>query len=272
MSLTGIPLPDDMERKTTEAPRLDEYVKSLLTDRHIAELPIQDQGRVIVDQFIGGLLRQGELTSSQNQSFNAADILYLMDNLNGDEDLKKFTSSAGLRKAVEELSTDPRSATVFGSLGSRLESTLVSTQEGEKELFTLTSLAQIEGYLKAGGAKNRKLNPTGGVHMEGDSWIPVLVDGISRMSQDETRTWMTRSDAYGFIESSAPLIKNTGRDWVKATTTAESVGVDMALVQRSAEKVQARMSSGRHLAEMAFSKLMIGRVENYNVDLRRRSY
>jgi hypothetical protein len=269
MTLAGIPLPENNERRQDHEQKLDVFVKSLLADQHIGELPITEQGRVIVDRFIGGLVRQGEVTSSRDQTFSPAEILGLMDGLNGEESLKDFSRSGGLREAVRLLSEDPRSATVIGLLSTRLESEF--GKDGTTEQFTLTSLAQIEGYLQAGGAKNRLASPRGGIEMDGDSWIPVLVDGIARMSKDESRTWMTRTDAYGFIESSAPLLKNTGRDWLKATSTADTVGVDMELVRRSAEKVQGRMTSSRHLAEMAFSTTMTGRIDQYNADLSRRS-
>jgi len=253
-----------------ERPRLDTVVDGLLKDQEIAKLPIEEQGRVITDRFIGALVRQGDIEGT-GTTYNAADVLFLMDeevDKKGVDGLKAITSKDGLRGAVKSLAMDERVGKLFGEMGKLLET--VDTPDG-RETFTLTSAAQIEGYLLAGGTANHVKNPGIGIHMSGDTWIPVILEQVQRMSQNPNLNWQTTSNARDMTTSSSPLIRNSGLDWGMAVRSAESTGVDMKIVERSAEKLQDRMKAKHDLGARAIFVATSGRIGSYSTSLKSRS-
>jgi len=253
------------ETHPSELPSLDTLTADLLSDEKIAELPIEAQGRTILDRFIGALVRQGNIAGSQKE-YTPREILGYMDQIGKDPMAPRMiTGTNGLRKAVLALANDIRIGREFGQIQSRLAT-------DDKGNTTLTSGAQIEGYMLAGGRKNYVKNPTGGVHMEGDTWMPVVLEHVSRMAEDPSLEWMTAGKARELMTSSAPLIQNTGRDWEMARHSAERVGVDMDLIGRSAEKIQARTRAGYDMGSTALSATAEGRIGRYRNDLARRSH
>ena len=253
------------QEKEPNSKNFDAIANELLMDKTLQELPGDQRGVVIVDRFIGSIVRHGEVKGS-SASYSAADVLEGMDYISqaGLNGLREITNTDGLRNAVRDLSNDGDVARMFGQMSQRL------SQDAEGE-YTLTSPAQIEGYLLAGGQKNVIRDAVGGVDMQGDSWIPVLVEHTQRMAESPDINWKTKSDAYGLIGSSGPLLKNTGRDWLMANSSAQKAGVDVDLLQRSAERVQRRAKTENSMGHSALFLATGGRIENYKKDLDRRS-
>lgn len=256
--------PTTHEKEPSKLPRFDEIATELLEDKTIQQLPSHEQGQVIADRFIGSLVRHGSVEGSQ-VSYDPIDTLLLMDKLSAPEDMQKITGTDGLRGAVRMLAYDERVAPVFGNLANRIGF------DNDKSQYTFTSLSQLEGYLASGKRENYVSNPVGGVHMHGDDWMPVVLEHAQRMSQDTHIDWMSMGKARELMESSAPLIKNTGRDWQAATLSAERIGVDMDLVRRSAETIQRRVRANHELGATALLSVTRRRVDDYKQSLDRRS-
>jgi hypothetical protein len=254
------------EQLQSERPQLNEISKSLLVDAEISALPIEQQGRVIMDRFIGSVVRQGEIVGKL-ATYGPSDVLKVMDRV-GATGIQEVTRTNGLRDAVNQLALDGRTATMFGMLDGRLKN---EVDTAGNDVPTLTSVAQLEGYLLAGGAENTVKTPRGGIHMDGDSWIPVIVDEVQMMNQDPNRTWMTTTEANEMAKSDSKFLRNVGNDWAMATRTASEVGIDLALVKRSAETIQLRTKSEHDLGAIALFVVTESKVASYKNNLDRRS-
>jgi len=255
------------EKEVSLLPSFDSVATELLSDERIKELPGEEQGRVIVDRFIGAVVRHGEVTGSQ-MTYSPLDVIRGIDKLStvGEKGMREITSTDGLRTAVYELVTDERVGKEVGDFASRLGI-------DDTGRYILTSPAQIEGYLVSGGQENQVSDAVGGVHMEMDTWMPVLMEHTKNMATNPHLGWMSYDRARELTTSSAPLIQNTGRDWAKALRSAEKVGVDVDLLQRSAERIQARSVQTHH--DMGATALFVAterRIQGYKQDLKRRSY
>ena len=243
----------------------DLIAHELIQDKALRELPGEQRGAVIADRFIGSVVRHGDVQGSK-VSYSPVDVLIGMDDMEqaGLDGLRKITKTDGLRFAVRELSLDGDVIDLFGQMSQRLG-------QDEEGKYTLTSPAQIEGYLLAGGDKNQIRNGVGGVDMPGDDWIPVIVEHAQRMAQDPNMRWTTTNEARELISSSGPLLKNSGRDWLMANSSARKAGVDVDLLRRSAETVQRRAKDSQDMGHAALFLATGGRVNNYKKDLDRRS-
>lgn len=237
----------------------------LILNKELQKLPGDERASVIVDRFIGAIVRRGDV-QGRKDSFSPMDITKGMDYIStaGVNGLIEITSTDGLRGAVRNLGNDGDVARLFGQVSSRFN------QDAEGK-YTLTSAAQIEGYLLAGGEENIIREPVGGVDMQGDSWIPVLVEQTQRMAEDPNLEWMTDARARDLTGSSGELIKNTGRDWLTANSSARKAGVDVDLLRRSAEKVQSRTKDNHAMGSSALFLATGGGVNDYRRNLDRRS-
>lgn len=254
------------EIEKAQLPTFDTIASGLLEDEKIKELPEIEQGRVIIDRFIGAIVRHGDVEGSQT-TYTPSEVLLGMDGLSkyGAKGLREITGTDGLRKAVADLADDERVGREFGQIQSRLG-------VDEQGQYVLTSTAQMEGYLLGGGKKNIVRDPVGGVHMEGDSWVPVIMEHAQNMAENPYNEWMSYGKARELMTSDAPLIKNTGRDWEKAMHSAERVGVDLNLLKRSAEKIQQRVRTGREMGGTALFLATGGRIRDYKTRLDVRSF
>jgi len=251
------------EKEINALPTFESFATSLLSDPEIAKLPEDEQGDVIIDRFAGAVVRRGEIQGSVD-TYTPRNILDDIDRVStgGVDALRQITNTDGLRKAVFALSQDKRVGALFGRFSNRVH----SEKDGS---LTLTSPAQLEGYFTAGGRQNYVSEPVGGVHMHGDSWIPVVMEHTQRMAENEHLGWMTSAQARDLMKSSSPLLKNTGRDWNMARASAEKVGIDMNLVGRSAEKIQSRANARDEMGSTAL--FMSTDIQRYRDDLDRRS-
>ena len=251
--------------KEAELKHFEAFTQSLINDESLRELPDVQRASVIADRFIGSVVRRGELQGSA-LSYSPGDVLKGVDLVShtGAFALKEITNTDGLRKAVLALSLDSDVAPLIGQMSNRL------SQDAEGQ-YTLTSAAQIEGYLLSGGKENKITNPVGGVDMEGDSWIPVIIEHTQLMAENPGLPWTTAAQARELMNSSGPLLKNSGQDWLKAQSSATKAGVDVDLLRRSAEKVQRRTKDGHDMGHTALYLATGGRVSEYKKDLDRRS-
>lgn len=87
------------------------------------------------------------------------------------------------------------------------------------------------------------------------------------MAENPDIDWKTNSDAYELIGSSGPLFKNTERDWLMANSSARKAGVDVDLLQRSAEWIQRRVKTENSMGHSALFLATGKRVEYYKKDL-----
>ena len=242
----------------------DQLTKNLLEDAEIKGLEPAVQGDVIIDRFIGALARQGEIKGSQ-QTFSPGDVLYLMDGIQQPEDIAKITRTDGLKEAALSLGGDPRTAKLFGSLESRL----VEDQTDPKKL-TLTSAAQVEGYILAGGAKNYIDGARGGIEMEGEQWIGVLMERMEGAFDAKSPVeWVTDS-GYSMSRSENDYVRKSGNDWGMAARSAEKAGVDMNLLSRTAERAKMRAAASGNLGHAASMIATQGRIASYKDTVARR--
>lgn len=253
-------LPTFEQEKTPDIPAYDQVVKELFTDQQIEELPLAEQGHVIVDRFIGAIVRRGGAEGSQT-TYSPADILHLMDKISTDPDaLKEITRTDGLRQAVGLLASDDRTGKMFGRFSEQLASDV--DREGN-ETPTLTSVAQIEGYLTSGGQNNVE-NPVGGVHMSGDTWVPVILHEIERTQKNEYLSLPTKTELYDSMKPDVyPLMRLSARDLSMAYNSAQEVGVDVELLRRSTEEMKRRARIGHNIASSALFLATRGRVDDY---------
>jgi len=252
------------QEKAPKPKYFEAITDALLRDEELRRLPGDQRGAVIVDRFIGSIVRHGEVQGSKT-NYGPADILAGMDAVGkGTGDIMEITGTDGLRKSVLELADDKDVARMFGQMSARLS-------HDAKGDHTLTSSAQIEGYLLAGGAENKIVDATPGVDMQGDSWIGVIAEQTQRMAQDPNLDWITNTQAYDLMKSSGPLLKNSGRDWMMANSSARKAGVDVDLIRRSAEHVQRRNKDGNLMGHAALYLATGGKISTYKQDLDRRS-
>jgi len=242
----------------------DQLTKNLLSDPEINNLDPAVQGDVIVDRFIGALARQGSIEGSQT-SYSPGDVLFLMDGIKQPEDIAKITRTDGLKEAALSLGGDPRTARLFGSLEGRL----IEDQTDPSKL-TLTSAAQVEGYILAGGAKNSIEGARGGVEMEGEQWIGVLMERMEgAFDAKSPYEWIT-DNGYSMSRSDIDYVRKSGNDWAMAARSAEKAGVDMNLLTRTAERAKLRTTAGGDLGHAAAMLATKGRIESYKATVSRR--
>lgn len=254
------------QEKEATPKSFDTIAQELITNKELSELEGPQRALVIADRFIGSIVRHGEVKGA-SASYSPAEVLEGMDYISkaGVSGLKEITRTEGLREAVRDLSLDEDVAKLFGSLSSRLS-------QDEEGKYTLTSAAQVEGYLLAGGNANIVKNPVGGVHMPHDTWIPVILEQTQRMASNPNLNWLTTYQARELTTSSSDYIRNGGNDWLKATTSAEKVGVDVQLLGRSAERIQERhVRNDREMGSTALFLATGGSIKQYSKSLDSRS-
>lgn len=261
------------EKQGNQLPNVGEYVGTLLSDETIKNLPETEQGKIIIDRFVGALVRHGEVKGNVDNYTPDRTLQLIADYMNGKApDLRRVTSTEGLRAAAVQLSEDVRTGGLLNHVGELLD-TEVNASTGKTE-YTFTTPAQVEGYIQGGGRANHLdvYNAVPGVNIQGDEWAPILMEQVQRMSTSQQLTWPSLTDARGMMESSAPYIRNTGRDWQSAVYTAEKVGVDVNILKRSAEKIQRRQfTDNEDLGARAAFLATGGRISTYQDRLRSRS-
>lgn len=263
--------PSEKQRK--EPTGVAEYISKLLSNEEIKSLPEEEQGKVIIDRFIGAVVRKGDVVGTHGAYSPDLSLGIIADYANGREpNLRGVTSQEGLRDAAILLEQDARTGALLGRLEQQFVRE-VNPQTNAVEI-TLTTPAQIEGFIQSGGAENHLSaeNAVPGVNMQGDEWAPVLLEQVQRMSENQYLTWTTSADARELMTSSSPYIRNTGRDWQNALYTAEKLGVDVAILKRSAEKIQRRNFTDKEDAgARALFLATGGRITDYQERLRSRS-
>jgi hypothetical protein len=236
------------EQETPKTKSFDVVAQELLHDESLRRLQPHERGAIIADRFIGSVVRHGEVQGSK-QNYSPEDVLRRMDLIGTTfgneqaENLMRITGTDGLRTAVLELASDADVAMTFG----HLEKGIIKDEEGN---LTLTSPAQIEGYLLSGGDKN-DVKGNFGEDVLAEQWVPVIMEHVQHLAQNPDLAWRSATEARELIATGGELNKNTGRDWLDATYAAEKAGVDITLLKRSAEKVQQRPRNNMQFGKRA---------------------
>lgn len=263
------PSVEQKEAKNEHTPPMNEIVNGLLTDTEIAKLPPEAQGKVIVDRFIGALVRHGDITSKNSEigAMTPDHILSLMDKVGTrDSDgyltsTMDFTRTDGLRAGVDALSQDERTGRLFGNL-----SHLLITERDDKgqAQYTLTSEAQLDGYIEAGGDKNKSRSAS--PYEDPTKWIgPVMADVHNVISgRSEWRvTQGLLNDIKDRYAVTPEYFKRAG-ELYEARNQAFFAGVDLNVLRRSAEYMRHRDdSTKREVGERGLFLVTGGKLTAY---------
>ena len=248
-----IPSAEQKEIKNENTPPLNEVVAKLLQDPEVGKLPPEAQGKVIADRFIGALVRHGDIASKNTEigAMTPAHILSLVDKI-GTQDKDGYitttmalTRTDGLRAGVDLLTQDERVGSIFGKFSSLLG--VETTAEG-KDIYTLTSEAQLDGYVDAGGPKNNKYNA--GQYEDPTEWIgPFMADTHDVINgHGEWRSDATLASDIRDKGAVTPDYFKTARELYEARMQAHHAGIDLGVVRRSAEYMRARDDYTKHEA------------------------
>jgi hypothetical protein len=224
---------------------LADRVDELLADKTIQHLPEVEQGVIIMDQFIGALIRKGDLQGSQ-RSYSPVDALRTMHQ--AAKDMAKqtpspeliVTSVGGLREAMLKLFDDPRTGEIASVSP---ESLLIKDEDGSP---LLGSINQIEGYLQADDDANRSV---GGPSQGAETWLPLVRQEVDSVIYNGS-TW-NYNPSKGSIESDNDTLRKAGIEWHQASGKAKEAGVNLKLIGRSAERLATRRTQGSQLATTA---------------------
>ena len=237
------PAPKDRSDKNKYGvPIIARKIDELLRCEMDESLSDHDQGVMIMDQFIGMVVRQGAITDSRGDQ-QTPEVTFKMINQYGkgqsdSRQINYFTSAKGLRYAVNALADDPRTGELFYDFEAQL---VHKDQDGQ---LILGSMNQIEGYLQANPQADSAINKQHPSYI--NNWQTILNEAIAKVVE-KGRIW--QYDPYeGRIESDVDSIRQEGIKWSKTIFTARSAGIDTTLLGKSAERVRQRNISGQHIA------------------------
>lgn len=232
---TGSQRPD----RRTKEPTSDmlEATRAILDSEAIAQLDLSRQAEVIVDGFIGMLMRNGPIQGSNaihtpSSVLETIDYIHNPENVNGIADpLEYFTSTNNLREAVRLLTSDERFGLLPGAVANRIYG------DEQSGTITLTTPGQVVSYLSHGD--NGITNPTPGVEMHGDTWVRIIAERATA----EGSEWID-NPYEGMIKSQNKTLRDKGNEWRMAVASAKKAGVDMDLLGRSARYIKQNRASG----------------------------
>lgn len=261
------PKAQSFEIKKDTTPPLNEVVGNLLSNAEIQALPEGEQGKVIVDRFIGSLVRHGGIESSNSEVGVMAphDILAKIDTIglpgsNGIHTERELTRTDGLRDSVKLLNSDPRTAALFGSMSQQLA---IGRYEGGEVYYALTTPAQIDGYIESGGEKNKDRNAQ--PYTDPTEWIGVVASDINRVI--EGGEWRNDRDIAADLRDQGGVTP----DWYKGSKDLYDArmkaryAVDIKLLKDSAEYIRDRdEATKRELGSRALSLVTDGAMRKYN--------
>ena len=238
---------DPSDKQGNKFPTVGEYVEGLLTDETIKNLPENEQGKVIIDRFIGSLVRHGEVKGNVDSYTPDRTLDLISDYMNGQApNLRAVTSTEGLRSAAVQLSEDVRTGGLLGHV-SELLKTEVNPSTGKEE-YTLTTEAQLDGYIDAGGAKNNKYNA--GQYEDPTAWIGPFMADVHDIANGHGQ-WRADSTLASDIrdqDAVTPDYYKRAKELYEARMQAHHAGVDLGVVRRSAEYMHARDEQTKHEA------------------------
>ncbi|UTX51171.1 hypothetical protein KI440_03110 [Candidatus Saccharibacteria bacterium TM7i] len=256
------------EVKKDTTPPLNEVVTTLLADEEIQKLPEAEQGRVIVDRFIGSLVRHGGVESSNAEVgvMNADEILSHMDKIgtndeNGLHTIREITRTDGLRESVKQLAGDARTAQLFGHMTEQLG---VTRGSDGTPYYTLTTRAQMDGYIEAGGKRNDNKNV--GPYQDPQEWVGVFMSDIDDIASGyrESRSTSEIARDVQSADSITPEAHKRAQELYAARSTANVLGIDTEMMRRSAEFIRDRDElTKRELGARAVSLAMRRPIQRY---------
>lgn len=262
------PKAQSFEIKKDTTPPLNEVVGNLLSNAEIQALPEGEQGKVIVDRFIGSLVRHGGIESSNSEVGVMAphDILAKIDTIglpgsNGIHTERELTRTDGLRDSVKLLNSDPRTAALFGSMSQQLA---IGRYEGGEVYYALTTPAQIDGYIESGGEKNKDRNAQ--PYTDPTEWIGVIASDVGGViAGAEWRDDRDIADGVRNQSSVTPDWYKGSKDLYDARMKAKFAGIDIKLLKDSAEYIKSRDEvTKRELGARALSLATGGAAQRYD--------
>lgn len=233
-----------------------DVITSLQNDKDIKELDLLSQGVVTMDRFIGSVVRHYPL-NGQEGAVSALQTIRAMDNLPyGLVKPGSIPKEEGLDDAIQALWSDRRTRPFFGHLEDNIR--VLSELEGE-EMLTLTSVAQLEGYITSAAHESHSAFRNHPDRQIGSDWMTILLYDIQQLTKDEP------DPAYSSILS--------GQDRLTAYTDAEHFGIDLELIWRSIDEINARRAAGVDKGSArSVSMLHKNELKAYDRRLRRSMY
>lgn len=219
-------------------------VQDTLSSAELASLPADQQGRVVVDRFIGATVRQGDIVSSNGTKLSPSHVLKMIDsasnNAAGHEDWQRgVTRANGLRDAVATLASDRRTSQLLGQLSGRLRHVLGRDEQVSKP--AMSSMAMLEGYLFA---TTKRPTP---------AYVGVLIDRAMQMTEDSRVEWL--GEQTDLDRSENQNIRKIGQEWNEATFQASQDGVDLGLLERSANLIRSEAATERMVGALSVGQV-----------------
>lgn len=237
--------PGYTDKENADEWTLNDKVAVLLESQEIKDLPAEEQGKVVLDQFVGMLMRKGDILTSGNESMSPEFTLRTMAELANDKlpnGLTEFTRNQGMRDAVAALVTDERTHAHIKDI----EDFIHIGSGGEQ---VLGSIDQVEGYIAAStnDVDTRNHSYIGGWERKMREYIHNVVH--------ENHKW-SNNLYHGMIESDNDTLRKKGIEIQKVHLTAEKAGMNWQLLGKSAEFMKRRKDSGHDIGAQAVSALV----------------
>lgn len=254
---------DPSDKQGNKFPSVGEYVGTLLSDETIKNLPENEQGKVIIDRFIGSLVRHGEVQGAVDSYTPDFTLKLISDYMNGKApNLRAVTSTEGLRAAAISLSSDERTGGLLGHV-SELLKTEVNPNTGKEE-YTLLTEAQLDGYIDSGGGKNNKYNA--GQYEDPTEWIGPFMADVHDVANGHG-VWRADSTLANDIRDQGavtPEYYKRAKELYEARMQAYYAGVDLGVVRRSVEYMHARdEDTKKEAGERALFLATGGKLDRY---------
>lgn len=219
-------------------------VKRLLDSEEVAQMPADEQGKAIMDHFIGGLVADDGAVSSHGEHQKPQDVLKVMDKLpkaltpeSQKEVLSYVTASNGLRPAIYALAGDVRTGSLLGSLSDRLH----VSEDGK---YTFKSIGQVGGYLDAKSREDSQ--PT--------RWKRQLLEAVSSYSESPRGALSAWNN--DLLESEVDSLRQSQLEFQEAVKSAHYDGVDTDLVGRSAELIKRNRAEGQYIGSITIAQAL----------------
>lgn len=237
---TTTPAPANLVASPAEFSWADE-VRGLLSDERLHQFSPEEQGKAIVDRFVGELVARNGVTSSRGEQRGPYQILEDMDYAatrtsqnkgSWEENINLFTRTDGLRTAVQLLSADERTGGLFGDMRQRL-----AVKDNQ---IAFTSITQVAGYLDS---KSQQAN--GRV---GSFWQSELLEAVNGHAFSHPGT-PSRWQSNDLLSSDVALVRDEQKAFEQAAQGAKIADVDHELLARSAEEIKRRAQSGQYIGQ-----------------------
>ena len=244
MSETNPQAPANLARDPRLTGALYENIADLMADERLNGLPSEERGKVIVDRFVGQLVANGGVKTSEGLRSPADVLVDFRSAVNTWEDketwnktIMTFTRTDGLRFAVSEFRKDSdTNKWLTQNQGDFLK-------VDEKGATTLTSLHQLEGYVYAATEQD-------------EPWKKTILSEVQQYAQNKNMPgrWET-GVRRELLSSDVPLVRQSQQSWERDAREAREAGIDMDVIARTANELRARVAIGGQIAHIAIENI-----------------